>query len=52
MCVARHAQIIQNNKLAIYLQYIKKKVSDEVNLYVGKHESFPRIDTMIFGWDD
>ena len=30
-CVAKHAQIIQNIKLAIFLQYLKKEVSDEVD---------------------
>ena len=33
MCVARHAQITQNNKFAISLQYLKKEVSDEVNFF-------------------
>ena len=31
MRVARHAQINQNNKVAISLQYLKKEVSDEVD---------------------
>ena len=30
--VARHAQISQNNKLAISLQYLRKEMSDEVDL--------------------
>ena len=48
MCVARHAQITQNNKFAISLQYLKKEVSDEVDfLHADKHESLPQIDTMI-----
>ena len=29
--VARPAQITQNNKFAISLQYLKKELSDEVN---------------------
>ena len=31
VCVARHAQITQNNKFTISLQYLKKEVSDEVD---------------------
>ena len=39
--MARHAQITQNNKFAISLQYRKKNVSDEVDfLQADKHESF------------
>ena len=52
MCVARHAQIAQNNKFAISLQYLKKEVSDEVDFsQVDKHESFLKIDTVIFDGD-
>ena len=40
MCVARHAQITQNNKFAISLHYLKEEVSDEVDfLHAHKHES-------------
>ena len=40
--------IIQNNKFAISLQYLKKEVSDEVgSLHADKHESFLQNDTMI-----
>ena len=47
--MARHAQITQNNKFAISLQYLKKEVSDEVDfLHADKHESFLQTDTMIF----
>ena len=47
--MARHAQIIQNNKFAISLQYLKKEVSDEVDfLHADKFESLLQIDTMIF----
>ena len=46
--MARHAQITQNNKFAISLQYLKKEVSDEVDfLHADKHESLLQIDTMI-----
>ena len=46
MCVARHAQITQNNKFAISSQYCKKEVRDE-----DKHETFLQIGTMIFDRD-
>ena len=43
--MARHAQITQNNKFAISLQYLKKEVSDEVDfLHADKHESVLQID--------
>ena len=52
VCVGRHAQITQNNKFYISLQYLKKEVSDEVDfLHVDKHESCLQIDTMIFDGD-
>ena len=52
MCVTRHAQITQNNKFGISLQYLKKEVSDEVGfLLADKHESFLQIDSMIFDGD-
>ena len=52
MCVVRHAQITQNNKFAISLQYFKKEVCDEVNFFhAEKNESFLQIDTMIFNGD-
>ena len=45
--MAWHAQITQNNKFAIFLQYFKKELSDEVDfLHADKHLSFPQIDTM------
>ena len=47
MCVARHAQITQNNKFAISLQYLKKEMNDEVDfLDANKHESFLHTGTM------
>ena len=47
--MTRHAQITQNNKFAISLQYLKKEVSDEVDfLNIDQHQSFLQIDTMIF----
>ena len=46
--MARHAQITQNNKFAISLQYLKKELSDEVDfLHADKHESLLQIDIMI-----
>ena len=48
MCVTRHAQITQNKKLAIFVQYLKREVNDKVDfLHAGKHENLLRIDTMI-----
>ena len=48
VCVDRHAQITQNNKFAISLQYLTKKMSTEVDfLHADKHESFLKTDTMI-----
>ena len=50
LCVfkARHPQSIQNNKFAISLQYLTKKVSDEVDfLHANKHEGFLQIKTMV-----
>ena len=41
VCVARHAQITQNTKFGISLQYLKEEVSDEVDfLHIDQHESF------------
>ena len=48
VCVTRHAQITQNNKFAIFLQYLKKEVSDEIDfLHADKHGSLLQIDAMI-----
>ena len=48
VCIARHAQSIQNNKFPISLQYLKKKVSDEIDfLHVDKYENLLQIDTFI-----
>ena len=40
-CVTRHAQIIQNSNFAIYLEHLKRKVSDKVDffLHADKHEN-------------
>ena len=36
-----HAQIFQNNKFSISLQYLKKEVSDEVDfLHSDKYENY------------
>ena len=48
VCVSRHAQVTQNNKFAISLQYLKTGVSDEVNvLHADKHDSLLQIDMTI-----
>ena len=52
MCLARHAQITQNNKFAISLEYLKKEVSNEVDiLHADKYESLLQIDTLILMWN-
>ena len=46
--MVRHAQITQNDKFAISLQYLTKEVSDEVDfLHADEYESLLQIDTMI-----
>ena len=46
--MARDSQIIQNNKFAILLQYLKKEVRDEVYFfYADLHEAFVQVSTMI-----
>ena len=47
MCGAKYAQVTQDNKFVISLQYLKKKVSDKVNfLHASKHESLLQTGTM------
>ena len=44
----RHAQITQNNKFVISLQYLKIEFCGEVDfLHADKHESLLQIDSMI-----
>ena len=51
--MARHADITQNNKYAIYMQYIKEEVSDKIYFWqVHKHKSSLQSDTTIFDGDD
>ena len=48
--MARHAQITQNNRCVISLQYIKKEVSDEVYfLHAYKHQSLLQVDFNALG---
>ena len=50
ICIARHAQSTQSNKFAIFLQYLKENVNDEVDfLHADKHRRFLQIDAIIFG---
>ena len=45
--MAWHAQITQNSKFVISLQYLKKEASDEIDfLHADKHESVLQIDTV------
>ena len=47
--MARHVQFTQNNTFSISLQYLKKELSDEVDLlHADKDESYLKIDTIIF----
>ena len=49
--MTRHAQITQDNKFAISLQYRKKELSDEVDfLHADKHESLLQIHSMFLMW--
>ena len=53
VCVTSHAQITQNNKFVISLQYLQKEVSDEVDfLHADNHENFLQMNDMIVvgGW--
>ena len=51
--MARHADITQNNKYAIYMQYVKKEVSDKIYFWqVHKHKGSLQSDTTIFDGDD
>ena len=46
--VVRNAQITQNNKFAISLQYLEKKRGLKlIFLHAFKHESLPQFDTII-----
>ena len=46
--MARHAQITQNNKFAISLQYLKKELSDEVGfLLADQHKTLLQVESMI-----
>ena len=45
--MTRHAQIIQNNKFAISLQCLKKKVWLSWFLYADKRKSLLQVETMI-----
>ena len=45
-----YAQSTQNDKFAIFLQYLKENVKDEVDfLPACKHQRFLQIDTIILG---
>ena len=49
LLLAKHARITQNNKFTISLQYLKKEISDDVDLlHADKHESFLQLDAMNF----
>ena len=51
--MASHAQDTQNNKFAISLQYLLKKISEWSWFFAcRKHEYFLQIDTMVLDRDD
>ena len=46
--MTRHAQIVQSNKFAIFLQYCKKQINEEVDfLLADKHESILQINILV-----
>ena len=49
--MSKHAEIIQNNKFALSLQYCKKEVSEVDFLHTDNNDSFLQIDIMIFDGD-
>ena len=50
MGLANHSQISQNSTLAISLQYLKKKIRDEVEFWhADKHQSFLQVDFKTLG---
>ena len=53
LAFSRYAQVTQNNKFTISLQYlIKNEIRSEVNfLYAGKHEGLLQIEITIFDGD-
>ena len=49
MGVSRYACGPQNDKYAVFLQYLKKELSYEVNaLHADKHKSLLQVDSIIF----
>ena len=52
VCVSRNAEITQISKFGICLQYLKKKVCDEIDFsHTDKQKSFLQFDTLIFDRD-
>ena len=48
--MVRHAQITENNKFAMALQYLKKEVRYEVDFFhADKHKSVLQVDFNTFG---
>ena len=43
MAMVKHSQSSQNSKLAMSLQYLKKKVRDFYFLHADKHQSFLQV---------
>ena len=50
VCVARHTESTENNKLVISVQHLKQIENDEVDfLPENKYQRFLQIDTIILG---
>ena len=52
--MARHAQMTQNNKFAISLQYLNQELSDEIDfLHADMHESLQQVwsSTIVWSYD-
>ena len=48
--MVKHSQSFQNSKFAMFLQYLKREVRDEVDfLNADKHQSFLQVDFNTFG---
>ena len=49
VCIVKHAQSTQSNKLAITLQYLKENVKDEVDFLSANKQRFLQINMIILG---
>ena len=50
VCLARLSQSTQDDKFAIFLQYLKENEENEVDfLFLDKHQRFLQVDAIILG---